>query len=134
MSFRSRVCSTVTVVTIALTGAAAAQVLEPYPSASITEAQWQAYFHSVDSAHRDSRRRVAEQHLVLYGDEASATSWVFTELGHPAHPSWIARRVIDEGGASSIQQVGYYAGRKAPFAAFFQEYLNLNRQIEQSLN
>jgi hypothetical protein len=109
------------------------QELEPFPTNRITESQWQTYFYEVQNLHGDSVQQARPQHLVIFKDRETVTTWTFTQLGHPAHPSWIARRLIVNGDASSIRQVGYFAGDDAPFMAFFQEQLELNKKIDQNL-
>ncbi len=111
---------------------AVSQELEPFESNHITESQWQTYFYEVENLHRDSARHVRLQHLVIFKDRKTTTTWTFTQLGHPAHPSWIARRLIVNGDDTSIRQVGYFAGEDAPFVAFFQEQLELNKTIGQN--
>jgi hypothetical protein len=107
------------------------QELEPFKTNHISVAQWQTYYYEVENLHRDSAREARLQHLIIFKDPETATSWTFTQLGHPAHPSWIARRVIEDGGNTSIRQVGYFAGEDGPFVAFFQEQLELNKTIGQ---
>jgi hypothetical protein len=107
------------------------QELEPFPTNRITESQWQTYFYEVQSSHGDSAQQVRSQHLVIFKDRKTVTTWTFTQIGHPAHPSWIARHLVSNGDASSIRQVGYFAGEDGPFAAFFQEQLQLNKKIDQ---
>ena len=109
------------------------QELEPFPTNHITESQWQTYFYEVQNLHGDSVQQARPQHLVIFKDRKTVTTWTFTQLGHPAHPSWIARRLIVNGDASSIRQVGYFAGDDAPFMAFFQEQLELNKKIDRNL-
>lgn len=110
---------------------AISQSLQPYPSNGITEEQWQIYFYQVENLHGDSVQRVPSQHLVIFKDRETATSWTFTQLGHPAHPSWITRRLVVNGEDASIQQIGYFAGPKEPFAVFFQQQLELNKTLGQ---
>ena len=110
---------------------AVSQELEPFESNHITESQWQTYFYEVENLHGDSARQVRLQHLVIFKDRKTTTTWTFTQLGHPAHPSWIARRLVVNGDDTSIRQVGYFAGEDAPFVIFFQEQLELNKTISQ---
>jgi hypothetical protein len=107
------------------------QALEPFPTNHITESQWHTYFYEVQNLHGDSAQQVRSQHLVIFKDRKTVTTWSFTQMGHPAHPSWIARQLISNGDASSIRQVGYFAGEDGPFMAFFQEQLELNKKIDQ---
>lgn len=113
-----------------LAGTAGAQEFQPYPKPAISETEWQTYFIMVQSAHRDSEERIAEQHLLTFVDEARGIQWAFTTLGHPAHPGWIARRLVGEGSEQRIQQVGYYAGSEQDFELWFRSVLDLTRQRE----
>ena len=110
--------------------AASAQELQPYPNNSISDEQWQIYFYEVENTHRNSAQRVASQHLIIFKDRKNATSWTFTQMGHPAHPSWITRKVVTNGDEASIQQIGYYACELDQFAEFFEQQLQLNKSIE----
>jgi hypothetical protein len=105
------------------------QSLQPYPSNSISEQQWQTYFYEVENLHGDVTQRVRHQHLIIFKDRQNATSWIFTQLGHPAHPSWITRRLVQNDDGASIQQTGYFAGSKEQFAVFFDQQLELNKSI-----
>jgi len=99
------------------------QDFQPFPSARISEVQWQSYYYKVEQAHGESVQRLPDQLVEIFRDPQSDISWVFTQLGHPAHPAWIARRTIGEGDSANIQQVGYFAGSEAPFAELFDLYL-----------
>lgn len=113
-----------------LAAAAGAQEFQPYPKPSISETEWHTYFIMVQSAHRDSEERIAEQHLLTFVDEQRGIQWAFTTLGHPAHPGWIARRIVREGSQQRIQQVGYYAGSEQDFELWFRSVLDLTRRRE----
>lgn len=116
---------------LAVVSVVSAQELHPYETNHISEQQWQTYFYAVQNKHGDSAREVRLQHLIIFKDRETTTTWTFTQLGHPAHPSWIARRLIVTGNDTSLSQVGYFAGEDAPFVAFFQEQLQLNKKLEQ---
>lgn len=119
--------------TVLLIPQAIGQEYQPFSSARISEVQWQSYYYSVERAHGSSVQRLPAQLVEVFKDSQTSTSWVFTQLGHPAHPAWIARRVTGEGDSASIQQVGYFAGDEAPFAEFFHSYLALNQKMELDL-
>ncbi len=71
-------------------------------------------------------------HLVVFNsDRPGGILYAFTQPGHAAHPAWIARRLVQTGQNLSMDQVGYFAGQEAPFAALFQQYQELsNKAIE----
>ena len=106
---------------------------KPYPNQRITEAQWNSYFEEVKSAYGGSMQTISEQRLIVFSDKASAATYAFTAPGHPAHPAWIARRVVQNGQEIQIEQIGYFAGEEPPFAELFRQYSALNTKIRESL-
>ena len=109
------------------------QDFKPYATPKITQAQWQRYFDEVKGKHANSAREVPAQHLVLFEDAKSRTSYAFTQPGHPAHPAWVARRVVQSSTAINIDQVGYFAGDEPAFEGLFRAYLDLNDRIRQDI-
>jgi len=107
---------------------ASAQEFQPYPKPRISETEWQTYFIAVQTAHRDSEERIDEQHLLTFLDDERGIQWAFTTLGHPAHPGWIARRLVEQDGDQRIQQVGYYAGSEQDFVLWFRSVLELTQR------
>ena len=105
----------------------------PYEKAVITHEQWKSYKATVVERYGDSAQRFPEQNLVIYFNNEKATSYAFTTEDHEAHPAWITRQVIESKGEISIQQIGYFAGKEAPFAVLFQQYLELNEKIKASM-
>ena len=76
-------------------------------STRITDEQWQMYFYAVQGAEGVEAQPLGAQHLIVFTDAAGGTSWVFTQMGHPAHPSWITRRIAGAGDSASIHQIVY---------------------------
>ena len=74
-------------------------------------------FPRQQSCPRCTSTGVAEHTLAEEG-----TLWAFTEPGHPAHPAWVAKRVIRVDQAVGIQQVGYFAGDEVAFGRLFRSY------------
>ena len=105
--------------------------LMPYPEADITEAQWTTYNQSVKNNYGETEKISHEQKLVTYSDNINRISFAFTLPGHPAHPAWIARQVVQNDEGISMDQIGYFAGEEAPFARLFGQYKQLNKQIEE---
>ena len=80
----------------------------------------------------DSAQTFADLHLLVFHDTTTATSYAFTQPGHPAHPTWVTRRIVKVGEQLNVDQVGYFAGQEAPFAQLFKQYQQLNqRMIEE---
>ena len=103
--------------------------LKPYPTEKITEAQWKDYFRQVKEAFGASMQDLNDQHLIVFHDDATATSYAFTEVGHAAHPAWITRRIVQEGDKLYVDQIGYFAGNEAAFAVLFQQYQATNQKM-----
>ena len=60
-------------------------------------------------------------------------NYAFTTKGHPAHPAWITRQVVESEDTVDIKQIGYFAGDEEPFAKLFQQYLELNDWIKANM-
>jgi hypothetical protein len=112
--------------------AANAQEFKPYPDAKVTVAQWQAYLDLVREKVGSSKRSFPAQHLETYSNEATRTVYAFTELGHPAHPAWITRRVVEDKKGVSMEQAGFFAGDEPAFAKMFAEYQRMHERINPS--
>lgn len=75
-----------------------------------------------------------ELQLIVFTDYATRTQYTFTASGHPAHPAWITRQVVDEGGKVNVRQIGYFAGSEEHFAELFRTYLKLHAQMQKDLH
>lgn len=106
---------------------------QPYPDAKITIEQWQKYLDTVVSEFGDTRDEVAEAKLILFTDEVTATFYAFTADDHPAHPAWITRKLVEQEGAISIQQIGFFAGEEQAFADLFDDYIALSDKMQQEM-
>ncbi len=102
--------------------AAQAQEFRPYPRPKITETEWKTYFDEVKNKHFSSMQALSDQNLVVFHDRGTGTSYAFTQSGHPAHPAWVTRKIVSQGGQLHIEQVGYFAGDESAFAALFRAY------------
>lgn len=110
-----------------------AQEYMPFPDARITEAQWNSYHEEVIKAHGTSKRDFPAEHLVVFEDREARMFWAFTTSGHPAHPAWITRRVVEQSGRVSTNQIGYFAGEEQPFAKLYNDYLALTERTVKKL-
>ena len=110
-----------------------AQEYMPFPKARITETQWTSYFKEVNEAHRNTRRNFPSEHLVVFEDRKALMFWAFTTPGHPAHPAWITRRIVEQSGEVSTNQIGYFAGKEKPFAKLYNDYLALTERTVKNL-
>lgn len=117
-----------------LCGALHAATWQPYAEAQITVEQWQEYYDSVVAEFGETREELAEAKLVSFTDQATHTFYAFTAADHPAHPAWITRKVVEQEGGISIQQIGYFAGEEEPFAALFDDYLALSDELKAGFN
>ncbi|OUR65747.1 hypothetical protein A9Q79_01785 [Methylophaga sp. 42_25_T18] len=105
----------------------------PYPKAEISKEQWQTYFDEVKLDFANTERAYSEHNLVTYSDDSTRMNFAFTMEGHPAHPSWITRRVIQSDQSVDMQQIGFFAGDEQAFATLFQQYAHLTEQTKKQL-
>jgi hypothetical protein len=103
----------------------------PFAEAQVTVEQWQDYYDQVEQSLGGTERRFPELKLMTYDDLSARAAYAFTQPGHPAHPAWISRRVVEKDGWIAIEQVGYFAGAEDPFAELFREYKSLNDSIRR---
>lgn len=112
-----------------------AQEFAPYPNERVTVAEWQAYYDLVAKNHGSARQAFPDQHLVIFQSAPAKiiTSYAFTLEGHPAHPAWITRQLVEKDGAWSMSMIGYFAGNEASFAELFRAYQDLNARMTEDL-
>jgi hypothetical protein len=113
--------------------AARAQEFEPYPSPRITVDQWQKYLLEVRSRHEASLEIYKDKNVVVFSDPTTRTFYIFTTKDNPAHPAWITRQIVEQGGKVNVRQIGYFAGAQEPFDRVFSEYLQLNEQLKHEV-
>ena len=107
-----------------------ASEFKPYPLAQITEQEWSVYYETVSKAFPNSVQNHPQQNLIVFRNDKDRMSYAFTKTGHPAHPAWITRQVVEANGIIDMVQIGYFAGSEKPFAVLFQQYQQLNDQIK----
>ena len=110
-----------------------AQVFRPFPHARITVAQWAAYFAEVSAKVGTTVRLSPDKLLLGISDSATHTHYVFTRPGHPAHPAWIARHLLEDQKEVKVEQIGYFAGEEAAFADLFRFYGRMNEQLRSEM-
>ena len=103
----------------------------PFPEAEISEEEWNMYYEEIKTKFGDTERTYPEQNLVTFSDSSTYMNFAFTTKGHPAHPSWITRQVVQENQNINMQQIGYFAGSEEAFAILFQQYAKLTEQTNQ---
>ena len=120
------------VLTLLISGSIARAIeYKPYATPRVTEEQWTAYFQEVKAAHGTSIQEIRDQHLVVF--HGGGVSYAFTQPGHPAHPAWITRRIVEKEGGLHIEQIGYFAGSEEPFAKLFADYQALNNRMIEAI-
>lgn len=108
---------------------ALAQVWQPYPQPKITVEQWKAYLETVREYLEASAEIYKDKAIVVFSNPDTRTFYIFTTKDHPAHPAWIARQLVEEGGQVHVRQIGFYAGEAEPFDKLFREYLQRNEEL-----
>ena len=116
-------------ISAALAPVAGAQEFRPYAEAKITVGQWQSYLDGVEVRLGSTKRTFPDEHLMVFEDEAHRMYVAFTMPGHPAHPAWVTRRVVEQAGEVDTEQVGYFAGDEQQFAALFESYRELTDRM-----
>ena len=110
-----------------------AATYNPYEDSKITAEQWQEYYDIVRAEFAGTKEEVPNAMLVLFEDASASTFYAFTLPGHPAHPAWITRKLVEGDGDVSMEQIGYFAGDEEPFSELFQDYAELTYQIRSDL-
>lgn len=108
---------------------APAQEFQPYPQPQITVEQWQAYLTSVRERYEASAEIYKDKGLVVFSDPETRTFYIFTTKANPAHPAWITRQLVEEGGQVHVRQIGYFAGKQEQFDKLFREYQQRNDEL-----
>jgi hypothetical protein len=118
---------------LTLAAPAHAQEWQPYPQPKITVEQWKAYLESVREYHEASAEIYEDKGIVVFSNPDTRTFYIFTTKDHPAHPAWISRQLVEEGGQVHVRQIGYYAGKEEPFDKLFREYLQRNEELKKEV-
>ena len=106
-----------------------AQEFQPYPQPKITVEQWQAYLATVRALHEDTAEIYKDKGMVVFSDPGTRTFYIFTTKNNPAHPAWITRQLVEEGGEVHVRQIGFFAGKQEPFDKFFVEMQKRNDEL-----
>ena len=133
LMFRSALVAALLLVALWPDAAARAQEFQPYPSPKVTVDQWQKYLIEVRSRHEASAEIYKDKNVVVFSDPTTRTFYVFTTKDNPAHPAWITRQIVEQGGKVNVRQIGYFAGAQEPFDRLFSEYLQLNEQLKHEV-
>jgi len=112
---------------------ALAQQYQPYPTPRITAEQYARYAEEVRQNYASTAEILKGQHLIAFSDLRTRTFYIFTTKDHPAHPAWITRQMVEEGGQVNVRQVGYFAGSEAEFAKLFRKYQGRNEQLMEDV-
>lgn len=114
---------------IAFAAPALAQEFQPYAQPKITVDQWKDYLEKVRELHEASAEIFKDKAIVVFSNPETRTFYIFTTRDHPAHPAWITRQVVEEGGLVHVRQIGFFAGRQEPFDKLFREYQMRNDDL-----
>ena len=106
---------------------------KPFPSAEITTEQWSTYFEKVRKAFTSTAQDHPAQNLIVYFNNKEGLSYAFTKVGHPAHPAWVTRQVVESEETIDMIQIGYFAGKEAPFAVLFRQYQDLTERTKADM-
>jgi hypothetical protein len=110
-----------------------AQEFQPYPTPQVTREQWAQYAEQIRQTYLASAEILEGQNQVAFSDMRTRTFWIFTTKDHPAHPAWITRQMVEEGGQVHVRQIGYFAGSEPEFAKLFRFYQERNAQLMEDV-
>ena len=133
LMIRSALVAALLLVALWPDAAARAQEFQPYPSPKVTVDQWQKYLLEVRSRHEASAEIYKDKNVIVFSDPTTRTFYIFTTKDNPAHPAWITRQIVEQGGKVNVRQIGYFAGAQEPFDRLFSEYLQLNEQLKHEV-
>ena len=133
LMIRSALVAALLLVALWPDAAARAQEFQPYPSPKVTVDQWQKYLIEVRSRHEASLEIYKDKNVVVFSDPTTRTFYICTTKDNPAHPAWITRQIVEQGGKVNVRQIGYFAGAQEPFDRLFSEYLQLNEQLKHEV-
>lgn len=133
LMIRSALVAALLLVALWPDAAARAQEFQAYPSPKVTVDQWQKYLIEVRSRHEASLEIYKDKNVVVFSDPTTRTFYIFTTKDNPAHPAWITRQIVEQGGKVNVRQIGYFAGAQEPFDRLFSEYLQLNEQLKHEV-
>jgi hypothetical protein len=105
------------------------QEWQPYPQPKITVKEWKDYLQRVRDRLESTAEIYRDKGLVVFTDPDTRTFYIFTTKDNPAHPAWITRQLVEEGGKVNVRQIGYYAGKADAFDKMFREYLQRNEEL-----
>jgi hypothetical protein len=112
---------------------ALAQEYQPYPTPKITVDQWARYAEEVRQNHQSTADIIKDENVIVFSDPDTRTFWIFTTKDHPAHPAWVTRQLVEEGGLVRVRQIGYFAGDEKAFAKLFREYQERSEQLAEDV-
>jgi hypothetical protein len=70
---------------------------------------------------------------VAFNDAVKGTLWTFTVAGHPAHPSVICRRPVEEGGKIKLEMGAQCNASEAECERLMRGFEDLNQQMIKEL-
>jgi hypothetical protein len=112
---------------------AAAQEFQPYPQPKVTADDYARYAEEVRQSFGSTAQVVTEENVIVFSDMRTRTFYVFTTRDHPAHPAWITRQMVEEGGQVRVRQIGYFAGSEDAFARMFRDYEQRNSKLMEDV-
>jgi hypothetical protein len=128
-----RLAASLSLAAILAAAPAIAQEFQPYPTPQITREQWAQYAEQIRQTYLASAEILEGQNQVAFSDMRTRTFWIFTTKDHPAHPAWITRQMVEEGGQVHVRQIGYFAGSEPEFAKLFRFYQERNAQLMEDV-
>jgi hypothetical protein len=120
---------------VAAASPAAGQESRPFPSAHITEQQWQTYFDEVrkraDAEVLAAPNSKADSEGVSIAVRSENAVYYFTKPPNPAHPAVVRRAAVERDRTVYIDTTGYYAGSQTAFDNLFRSFGSSNARVRE---
>ena len=105
--------------------------LRRFRETHITKAQWHKFFDETRS--KPDAVMVDRVQLTRIVVPREAAVYVFTKPSHPAHPAAVRRAIVSYGNKAYVHTSGYYAGSRAEFAAWIDQFIEHDRRLQRNL-
>ena len=74
-----------------------------------------------------------DESFVALNDAGAQTVWTFTIAGHPAHPSVVCRRPVQDGGKLSLEMHIRCTAREAACVKLVRSFQDLNQRMIEAM-
>jgi hypothetical protein len=106
-----------------------------YSTGHGTNLGYRSVGHALAAMHAKPGVKVSVQDgWTIIEDRADSAIWSFTPAGHPADPSAVRRRIVEEGGTISVRMTVSCEAQKAACDQLVADFNKLNDRMRQDVN